>query len=171
MHQGTGHDMIFYRGWGSATANLLATQSMAAHTTALLSCGGVLERHPQLHFVLVEVNAGWLAWAMSTLDQYYLAHAHWSKPKLRELPSAYIRRQIHATFQDDPVAIHNIPLTGTDALLWGNDYPHPESTYPESNAVLTQLLEDVDEADARRVTSTNTAALFDFDEAVLSSPA
>ena len=29
MHQGTGHDMIFYRGWGSATANLLATQSMA----------------------------------------------------------------------------------------------------------------------------------------------
>ena len=30
MHQGTGHDMIFYRGWGSATANLLATQSMAA---------------------------------------------------------------------------------------------------------------------------------------------
>ena len=29
MHQGTGHDMIFYRGWGSATTNLLTTQSMA----------------------------------------------------------------------------------------------------------------------------------------------
>ena len=62
MHQGTGHDMIFYRGWGSATANLLTTQSMAARATALLSCSGVLERHPALHVVLVEVNAGWLAW-------------------------------------------------------------------------------------------------------------
>src|SRR5206468_3885043 len=70
MQQGTGHDMIFYRGWGSATANLLATQSMAPRATALLACSGVLERHPQLHVVLVEVNAGWLAWTMSTLDTY-----------------------------------------------------------------------------------------------------
>jgi predicted TIM-barrel fold metal-dependent hydrolase len=171
MHQGTGHDMIFYRGWGSATANLLATQSMAAHTTALLACGGVLERHPALHFVLVEVNAGWLAWAMSTLDQYYVAHAHWSKPKLRELPSWYIRRQIHATFQDDPVAIHNLPLTGAESLLWGNDYPHPESTYPQSNAVLEKMLRDVGEDDARRVTSTNAAELFGFDDEVIAMPA
>ena len=74
MHQGTGHDMIFYRGWGSPTANLLATQSMAPRAAALLSCSGVLERHPDLHVVLVEVNAGWMAWTMSTLDEYYLAH-------------------------------------------------------------------------------------------------
>ena len=143
MHQGTGHDMIFYRGWGSATANLLTTQSMAARATALLSCGGVLERYPALHVVLVEVNAGWMAWTMSTLDEYYQAHEHWSKPKLAELPSHYIRRQIHATFQQDAVAIHNIPLTGADCLLWGNDYPHPESTYPNSNKVLDDVLAGV----------------------------
>ena len=74
MHQGTGHDMIFYRGWGSPTANLLTTQSMAPRAAALLSCSGVLERHPDLHVVMVEVNAGWMAWTMSTLDEYYLAH-------------------------------------------------------------------------------------------------
>ena len=71
MHQGTGHDMIFYRGWGSPTANLLATQSMAPRAAGLLSCSGVLERHPDLHVVMVEVNAGWMAWTMSTLDEYY----------------------------------------------------------------------------------------------------
>ena len=58
----------------------------------------------------------------------------------QELPSHYIRRQIHATFQQDAVAIHNIPLTGADCLLWGNDYPHPESTYPNSNKVLDEVL-------------------------------
>src|SRR5262249_49472058 len=119
MHQGTGHDMLFYRGWGSATANLLSTQSMAPRTAALLACGGVLERYPRLHAVLVEVNAGWMAWAMSTLDEYYHAHAHWSKPKLAELPSAYLRRQVHATFQADLVALHNVALTGAECLLWG----------------------------------------------------
>jgi len=169
MHQGTGHDMIFYRGWGSATANLLTTQSMAARATALLSCSGVLERYPELHVVLVEVNAGWLAWTMSTLDEYYQAHASWSKPKLAELPSHYIRRQIHATFQTDPVAVHNIALTGTDGLLWGNDFPHPESTYPHSNKVLDDLLVGVDEGDAVAITSGNAKSLFGFDDAVLAT--
>lgn len=169
MHQGTGHDMIFYRGWGSATANLLATQSMAPRAAALLSCSGVLERHPDLHVVLVEVNAGWLAWTMSTLDHYSRYHAHWTKPELREPPSEYIRRQVHATFQDDPVAIHNRSLTGTDCLLWGNDYPHPESTYPDSDAVLDELLKDVDEPDARAITSGNALRVFGFDEAVLAT--
>jgi hypothetical protein len=81
-------------------------------TTGSLSCSGVLDRHPDLHVVLVEVNAGWMAWTMSTLDEYYLAHRdiEWTKPILAALPSHYLRRQVHATFQDDPVAIHNIPL-------------------------------------------------------------
>jgi len=167
MHQGSGHDMIFYRGWGSATANLLATQSLAPRAAALLSCSGILERHPDLHAVLVEVNAGWLAWACSTIDEYYEAHVGWSKPKLAELPSSYIRRQVHATFQNDPVAIHNIPLTGTDSLLWGNDYPHPESTFPHSEQVLDKLLRGVSETDAAAITSGNAAKLFGFDPAVL----
>jgi predicted TIM-barrel fold metal-dependent hydrolase len=162
MHQGTGHDMIFYRGWGSSTANLLATQSMAARATALLSCSGVLERHPALDVVLVEVNAGWIAWTMHTLDEYYQAHQGWAKPKLAELPSHYIRRQIHATFQSDVVAMHNVELTGSDCLLWGNDYPHPESTYPNSDKVLATVLDGVDEVTARAVVGGNAARLFGF---------
>lgn len=169
MHQGTGHDMIFYRGWGSPTANLLATQSMAPRATALLTCSGVLERFPSLHVVLVEVNAGWISWVNSTLDEYYQAHQHWTKPRLAELPSYYIRRQIHATFQDDAVALHNVPLTGADCLLWGNDYPHPESTYPNSDKVLRELLKDVDKNVAIAVTSSNAKRLFGFEESVLTS--
>jgi predicted TIM-barrel fold metal-dependent hydrolase len=162
MHQGTGHDMIFYRGWGSATTNLLTTQSLAARATALLSCGGVLERFPTLHVVLVEVNVGWMAWTMSTLDEYYQAHQGWSKPILQELPSHYIRRQIHATFQQDPVGIHNIPLTGADCMLWGNDYPHPESTYPNSNKVLDEVLRGVPEDVALQIVGGNAERLFGF---------
>jgi predicted TIM-barrel fold metal-dependent hydrolase len=167
MHQGTGHDMIFYRGWGSPTANLLATQSMAPRAAALFSCSGILERHPDLHVVLVEVNAGWMAWADSTLDEYYQAHATWAKVKLAEPPSHYIRRQVHATFQNDPVAIHNLPLTGSGPLLWGNDFPHPEATYPNSNKVLEALLAGVDEADAVAITSGNALRLFGFEPSIL----
>jgi len=168
MHQGTGHDMLWYRGPGSATANLFATQSMAPRAVTLLAASGALERHPSLHFVFVEVNAGWMAWTMSTLDEYYVAHQRngWTKPILPEVPSHYLRRQVHATFQEDPVALHNIPLTGTDCLLWGNDYPHPESTYPDSNAILDRLLVDVGDDDARAIVFENAARLFGFSERV-----
>lgn len=163
MHQGSGHDMIFYRGWGSATANLLATQSMAPRAAALLSCSGLLERHPALHAVFVEVNCGWMAWTMATLDEYYLAHPDWSKPKLEELPSHYLRHQVHATFQSDPVGVANIGTTGNECLLWGNDYPHPESSFPDSQRVLAELLQPLSDEDAHAIVAGNAARLFGFD--------
>ena len=108
-----------------------------------------------------------IAWANSTLDEYYQAHRHWSKPVLAELPSHYLRTQVHATFQNDPVALHNIPLTGTGCLMWGNDYPHPESTYPNSDRVVDSLLTGVDPAHAVAVVSTNAKRVFGFDPSVL----
>ena len=171
MHQGSGHDMIFYRGWGSATANLLATQSMAPRAAALLSCSGILERHPNLHAVFVECNGGWIAWAMQTLDYYYEAHSEigWTKPKLDHLPSHYIRNQIHSTFQDDPVALTNIGETGAACLLWGNDYPHPESTYPNSGKILDRLFEGIDSDSARAIVGGNAQRLFGFADNVMES--
>jgi predicted TIM-barrel fold metal-dependent hydrolase len=73
MHQGSGHDMLFYRGPGASVSNLLSTQSMAPRTVSLLATSGALAEHPDLHFVFVETNAGWLAWTMSTVDYYYQA--------------------------------------------------------------------------------------------------
>lgn len=170
MHQGTGHDMMFYRGWGSPTANVVASQSMAPRAAALLASSGVLERHPTLEVVLVEVNSGWVAWVMSTLDEYYEAHQHWSKPKLVEPPSFYLRRQLHTTFQDDAVGINNLAITGNGTMLWGNDYPHPEGIFPNSDKVLRALLAAVDEVDARAVVGGNAKRLFGFSDAVFDSP-
>jgi hypothetical protein len=80
-----------------------------------------------------------------------------------------VTRQVHATFQNDPVAIHNLPLTGPDPLLWGNDFPHPESTYPNSNKVLDALLPGVSDTDAVAITSGNVRHLFGFDATILAS--
>jgi len=168
MHQGTGHSMIFFRGWGSPTTNLLATQSMASWTSGLLSCSGILERHPDLHVVLVEVNAGWMAWTMSTLDEYFIAHqAATRKPYLPELPSHYLRRQVHATFQQDPVAIAARGITGVDCLMWGNDFPHAEGTYPNSQKVIAGLLDGVPPDEAAAITGGNALRIFGFDRTIL----
>ncbi|SEO41123.1 amidohydrolase family protein [Trujillonella endophytica] len=173
LHQGSGHDMLFYRGPGAAVANLLATQSMAPRSAALLTTSGALERHPGLHVVFVETNAAWLSWAMDTLDSYYdafLANPGWVRPELAEKPSHYLRRQVHGTFQWDPTGIHNIDRTGTGPLLWGSDYPHSEGTYPHSRAVVQEQFGHLAEADAAAILGGNATRLFGFDPAVVGTP-
>jgi len=184
MHQGTGHNMIWYRGPGATVANLLATQSVGPRTAALLATSGVLERHPDLHFVFVEYNAGWLPWMMETIDFYTesfdrygttdkmgsarLAGANRAPkpvitPRLSERPSFYVRRQIHATFQDDSVGMQNLNITGEDALMWGSDYPHEEGTYPHSRETVERLGGSVAAATADKIFRTTAARIFHFD--------
>ncbi|HQV56704.1 MAG TPA: amidohydrolase family protein [Ilumatobacteraceae bacterium] len=169
MHQGTGHSMLWYRGPGAAVANLLATQSMAPRAVGLLSTSGVLERHPGLHFVFVEVNASWLAWTMDTLDNYYrdFQNYGWVRPILNDPPSVSIARQVHATFQDDPSALFGIERTGIRPLLWGSDYPHEESTYPNSREAVRRQFSNLSEADARAILGGTAAELFRFDPVLL----
>lgn len=173
MHQGTGHDMLFYRGRGAAVANLLATQSMAPRTAGLLTMSGVLAEHPGLHFVFVETNAAWLSWAMSTLDFYSDAFQHyegWVRPILPEKPSCYVARQLHGTFQFDPVAVTNFRHTGPAPLLWGSDFPHAEGTYPRSRDVVRRLFEGIEVGAVADMVAGNAARLFRFDPAVLTTP-
>lgn len=165
MHQGTGHDMVFYRGPGASVSNLLATQSMAPRTAGLLATSGVFERHPSLHVVMVEVNASWIPWAMSTLDFYTDSFKGygWVKPELPLRPSEYLVRQLHATFQDDPVAVANVDITGAAPLLWGSDYPHDEGTYPHSRDVVQRLCAGLKPDDAAKIVGATAAELFNFD--------
>ena len=165
--------MLFYRGPGASVANLLATQSMAPRTVALLATSGVLAAHPSLHFVFVETNAGWLSWVMNTVDYYYKAfqeYEGWVRPLLPEPPSFYMTRQIHGTFQYDPVAIGNLAHTGTAPLLWGSDFPHAEGTYPNSRRVVRELFADVTLEEAAAMLGGTAAELFRFDAEVLETP-
>jgi predicted TIM-barrel fold metal-dependent hydrolase len=174
IHQGTGHSMLFYRGPGAGVSNLLATQSMAPRAAALLATSGVLARHPELHVVFVEYNVGWLAWTMQTIDFYTEAFSgygeKWVNRELAEAPSFYLRRQVHATFQDDPIAINNLSFTGPSPLIWGSDYPHGEGTYPHSREVVTRLAKGLDDDAVERVFRTNAAELFQFGDDVLTTP-
>jgi predicted TIM-barrel fold metal-dependent hydrolase len=173
MHQGSGHDMLFYRGPGAAVANLLATQSMAPRTAGLLATSGALERHPGLHVVFVETNGAWLSWAMDTLDSYYdafLAIPGWVRPELKEKPSHYLANQVHCTFQWDPTGIRNIERTGVRALLWGSDYPHSEGTYPNSRRMVQELCAGMTDADAQAILGGTATELFNFDPELVATP-
>lgn len=137
-------------------------KASAMRPLCLLVASGVLERHPKLRFVLVECGIGWLAWALQTLDQMYEKRHMWIQPKLELRPSDYFKRQGAATFDDDAVGLANLAVTGTDCLMWGNDYPHDEGTFPHSRQVIERIFKDVPAEAKAKIVGGNAARLYGF---------
>jgi len=61
---------------------------------------------------------------------------------IRKLPSEYFHNQIYTTFFNDAVGGHILSWWGTDNCMWSNDFPHGNSTWPNSRQVLARDLGD-----------------------------
>ena len=152
------------RGPGGAVINyLLGAQLDGPMVLLSLAAGGALDRFPELRVVTVETGAAWLGWIMTQADQIYEDHIMYARPKLSLKPSELIRRQGHATFMWDPVAINNRHITGIETIMWGNDYPHPEGTWPSSQEVAAKQFADVPDDELRAIVGGTASAVFGFD--------
>jgi predicted TIM-barrel fold metal-dependent hydrolase len=160
FHVGTGSNPVTERGLGGAVINYVDVGLGAPRTLAYFAASGVLERFPDLHVVMVECGAGWLAWLLERMDEAFEEHASWVKPKLAEAPSFYVRRQGHVTFGNDAAGVVNRGFTGVEPLLWASDYPHPEGTWPNTQAVLDRVFAGVDESERRLISYETTARLY-----------
>jgi predicted TIM-barrel fold metal-dependent hydrolase len=164
FHSGTGHEPRVARGPGGAVINyLLGAQLDGPMVLLMLAAGGALDRFPSLQVVTVETGAAWLGWIMTQADSIYEDHAMYAKPKLSLKPSELIRRQGHATFMYDPVAINNRHITGVETIMWGNDYPHPEGTWPSSQEIAAKQFADVPDDEVRAIVGGTAASVFGFD--------
>ena len=75
---------------------------------------------------------GVAGWIMTQADAIYEDHNMFAKPEAVAQAERADPPAVLATFMYDPVAINNRAITGIETLMWGNDYPHPEGTWPES---------------------------------------
>ena len=128
---------------------------------ATLIFSGVLERHPQLNLVLAESGISWLPFFLARADMEWRALKS-SLDYAPELsPSELFRRQMYATFEEEFFP-EQIPLLGADACMWASDYPHTDSTFPNSREVIDETLGVLTPEDRRKVTATNCARLYGF---------
>lgn len=123
--------------------------------------GAVFERHPRLRVVCVEADAGWFPHYMYRADHAYDRHRNWlTAGELSRPPSDYLREHVFLTFQDDWVAFRVAELMNVERLMWANDFPHSDATWPRSQALLAQHTPQLDEHQRRRVLHDNAAELY-----------
>jgi predicted TIM-barrel fold metal-dependent hydrolase len=122
---------------------------------------GVFERHPDLRVVCVEADAGWVPHWMYRADHAFKRHRHWLPAGvLSRLPSEYFRENVYTTFQDDWVAFRMTDMVNVERLMWANDFPHSDSTWPWSQEMLAEHTEGLAERDRNRILHDNVADLY-----------
>lgn len=131
--------------------------------------GGVFERHPGLRIVCVEADAGWVPHYMYRMDHAYKRHRAWMAPgvELSRLPSEYFAEHIYTTFQDDWTAFRVADQMNWRRLMWANDFPHSDSTWPWSQEMLAEQTVHLTAEQQRAILSDNVAELYGIDTAAL----
>ena len=124
---------------------------------------GVLERYPKLKFVSVENEIGWMPFMLQQWDYYYNRFKKENPPPITKNPSDYFSTQVFGTFFRDTVAGHSFEWWGQDNCMWSNDYPHGNSTWPESKKYIERDLGHLSPEIRRKLVYTNVKRLYDIE--------
>jgi uncharacterized protein len=123
---------------------------------------GILERFPRLQVVLVEAGLGWIPYFLGRLDKVQVRHGWNNFEMLKEKPSTYFHRQMAVTFEEDEFGIRNRDDIGVENLMWATDYPHPDSTWPHSQEVISTHFDGVPIAETRKMVAGNAARFYNL---------
>ena len=138
-----------------------------------LLMSGVYERFPRLRYILTESGCAWASPMLAQLDGIHMGIKHGAIGEmhyegmewgLKDLPSEYARRNCwYGASFPSKAELGGIDKIGAEKVLWGNDYPHYEGTFPYNLESLRLTFSDVPERERRMLFGENAARLYNFD--------
>jgi predicted TIM-barrel fold metal-dependent hydrolase len=123
---------------------------------------GVAVRYPDLRIVMSEGGIGWVPMLADRLDFMCGSAGHgidgWTGGELT--PTDVLLRNFWFCSIDDPSIWPIRDRIGVDHLMVEVDYPHADSTWPDTAQLLARRLADLPVEDQRKITHQNAAELF-----------
>ncbi len=164
FHVSTGRDPRAVTGEGGAVVNYVChSMETTIEPLVQLIASGVMERHPGLRAGLVESGIGFVPWLLETMDYVTNVHHFFVRPQLPERPSDYFRRQCFATFQEDHVGLALVEQFNlVDNVMWANDYPHHEGSWPHSAAAVERQMAHLSADSRAKILGLNAARVFNL---------
>jgi predicted TIM-barrel fold metal-dependent hydrolase len=143
-------------------SDLVMSKFAMAEACVRIVLSGLLEKYPDLRIVSVEGQLGWLPFVNYYLDHLWAKHRFWTKSVLEQPPSFYFRRQVYATFMEDPVGLREREQIGIDNIMWSSDYPHSETTWPNSKKLTDEWMAGFPEDERRKILFENAERLYNL---------
>jgi predicted TIM-barrel fold metal-dependent hydrolase len=146
-------------------AGLVNSDYWLRYSLTAMIFAGVFDRHRRLCVGSVEHEMAWIPHWLKQMDFTYRERPTLTRGwKSREglLPSDYWHRNMFVEFMEDDYGVRLRDVIGVDNMLWGNDFPHAESTWPMSRQFLDRIFAGASEEERQKITAANTAKLFRF---------
>ncbi|HWL41885.1 MAG TPA: amidohydrolase family protein [Ilumatobacter sp.] len=101
---------------------------------------GILVRFPALKIAYSEGQVGWMPYILERADKLWEERDDNSFGTfLPEPPSSYIAGRVYGCIFDDATGLRNREYVGMSQICFETDYPHADSTFPDSKRVLTDI--------------------------------
>ena len=123
---------------------------------------GILERFSTIKMVLSEGQAGWMPYVLDRMDR---SEKQWEGKltrRISKLPSSYVPGRVYACVFEDDIGLALRERIGMSQLLFETDYPHTDSTWPESAVVAERMVKaaGLDENEIRQFLRGNAIECF-----------
>jgi predicted TIM-barrel fold metal-dependent hydrolase len=127
----------------AVAATLSFNNAMASMSDFLFS--GVLVRFPKLKLAYSEGQIGWIPYILERADDVWLEHRAWGGVKdiVPQPPSTYYYDHIFGCFFRDRHGIDSLKVVGVDNITFETDYPHTDTTWPNTKKVAEGLMAGV----------------------------
>jgi predicted TIM-barrel fold metal-dependent hydrolase len=147
----------------AVAATLSFNNAMASMSDFLFS--GVLVRYPQLKLAYSEGQIGWIPYILERADDVWLEHRAWGgvKDVVPEPPSTYYYRNIFGCFFRDRHGIESIDQVGRDNITFETDYPHTDSTWPDTKQFAEKLLAGLPDDTVYKILRGNAIRMLSLD--------
>ena len=112
-----------------------------------------------------EGQIGWIPYILERADAVWEDHRAWGgvADLVPEPPSTYYYRQIYGCFFQDQHGIDALDKVGVDNITFETDYPHTDSTWPNTKEVATELMEGVAPDVVEKIMRGNARRMLDMD--------
>jgi predicted TIM-barrel fold metal-dependent hydrolase len=147
----------------AVAATLSFNNSMASLSDFLFS--GVLVRFPRLKLAYSEGQIGWLPYLLERADDVWRDHRAWGgvKDLVPEPPSTYYYRQVFGCFFKDRHGVDSLAQCGEDNITFETDYPHTDSTWPNTKQVAEGFMEGLPDSVVHKIMRGNAIRMLELD--------
>jgi predicted TIM-barrel fold metal-dependent hydrolase len=147
-----------------AVGGTLAFNNAFASMADWLFSGKLID-FPSLKLAYSEGQIGWIPYALERADTVWEHHDPWmhTKERIPEPPSTYYWGRIFGCFTADRHGLANLDAVGRDNICFETDYPHTDTTWPESRAYAEAMVAGLDEETTYKVLRGNAIAMLGLD--------
>ena len=164
LHIGSGTKMAELAPWAPRAANTALTFANAQTSLVDWLLSGNLVRFPHLRLVYSEAQIGWMPFVLDRLDKVW-EHAEYAgiDPIVTDPPSSYMAGRVYGSFFDDDCGVEQRDRIGVRQLVLEMDYPHQDSTWPDTPKILERLASQVDAEELEQIARGNALEMLGLD--------